>query len=235
MAAGPISPGTGLRREVLADSVYEAIKALIMDQQIAPGMKINMDALARELEVSPTPVREALARLESDGLVTKKALLGYTAAALLDARGLDELFEMRLLLEPAAARWAAQSIEKADVAALGRMVTDVRGVTRDSRGDDYRAYRAVVLHDREFHEAIADASGRTLLLQTLRRLHPHTQLYRLFFRHDHGRATLAEHTEIVRTLRQRDPEAAAAAMTRHLERAYARFHVAVEEAAGSAG
>src|SRR4051794_25703473 len=200
MQAGPgSSPGTALRREVLADSVYEAVKALIMDQQIEPGAKINMDALARELDVSPTPVREALARLESDGLVTKKALLGYTAAALLDARGLDELFEMRLLLEPAAASWAAQSIEKADVAALARMVSDARALTRDSHGEDYHAYRAVVQHDREFHEAIADASGRALLLQMLRRLHPHTQLYRLFFRHGHERATLAEHTEIVRT------------------------------------
>src|SRR3954453_11508502 len=107
MAAGTRPVAAGLRRAVLADGVYEAIKALIMDQHVEPGAKINMDALARELEVSPTPVREALARLEADGLVTKKALVGYTAAALLDAEGLDELFEMRLLLEPAAASWAA--------------------------------------------------------------------------------------------------------------------------------
>src|SRR5437764_3358648 len=113
--AGPVG---ALRREILADGVYEAIKSLIMDQRIEPGAKINMDSLARELQVSPTPVREALARLESDGLVTKRPLAGYTAASLLDAAGVDELFELRLLLEPAAARWAAQAIDNAALAEL---------------------------------------------------------------------------------------------------------------------
>jgi len=57
MAAGTTPIATGLRRAVLADGVYEAVKALIMDRHLEPGAKINMDALARELEVSPTPVR----------------------------------------------------------------------------------------------------------------------------------------------------------------------------------
>jgi DNA-binding GntR family transcriptional regulator len=221
--------GSGLRREVLADGVYELVKALIMDQRIEPGSKINMDSLSRELEVSPTPVREALARLESDGLVTKKPLVGYTAAPLLDAQGLDELFELRMLLEPAAARWAAQSIAKSEVTALAAMVSEVRGITRATAGSDYRDYRAVVQHDGQFHEAIAAASGRGLLAHTLARLHPHAQLYRLFFSHGLERDTLAEHTAIVRALRRHDADEAAAAMTRHLERAYARFRTAVTE------
>src|SRR3954452_141794 len=99
MIAGVEPLGSGIRREVLADGVYEAIKSLIMDRRIEPGAKINMDALARDLDVSPTPVREALARLEADGLVTKRALVGYTTAPMLDATGLEELFELRQLLE----------------------------------------------------------------------------------------------------------------------------------------
>jgi DNA-binding GntR family transcriptional regulator len=225
--AGHEAPG--LRREVLADGVYEAIKTLIMDRGIEPGAKINMESLSRDLDVSPTPVREALARLESDGLVTKKPLVGYTAAPLLDARGLDELFELRLMLEPVAARWAAGGITAPQVGELSRMLTDVREFSGTASGDDYRGYREVALHDGQFHDAIAEASGRVLLLQTLRKLHPHAQLYRLFFRHGLERETLVEHTEILRALRSGDPNAAAAAMTTHLERAYARFRTAVPE------
>jgi DNA-binding GntR family transcriptional regulator len=208
---------------VLADSVYEAVKALIMDRHLEPGAKINMDALARDLDVSPTPVREALVRLEADGLVTKRALAGYTAVPLLDADGLTELFELRQLLEPAAARWAAEAIDKATAGALVAMVNDVRDATRSSSGEDYRAYRLIVAHDSEFHEAIAAASGRQLLLQTLRRLHPHVQIYRLFYRQDVGRETLAEHAAIARRLQRRDAEGAARAMTEHLAKAHGRF------------
>src|SRR4051794_28057574 len=155
--AGHEAPG--LRREVLADGVYEAIKTLIMDRGIEPGAKINMESVSRDLDVSPTPVREALARLESDGLVTKKPLVGYTAAPLLDARGLDELFELRLMLEPVAARWAAGGITAPRVAELSRMLTDVREFSGTASGDDYRGYREVALHDGQFHDAIAEASG----------------------------------------------------------------------------
>jgi len=219
MAAGPV----GLRRAVLADGVYEAIKALIMDRHLEPGGKINMDALARDLDVSPTPVREALARLESEGLVTKRALAGYTTMPLLDGAGLTELFELRQLIEPAAARWAAEAIDKAAAAALVAMVKDVRAAARAQPGEDYRAYGLIVAHDTEFHEAIAAATGRPLLLQTLRRLHPHVQIYRLFYRHDVGRETLTEHATIARCLQRKDGEGAARAMTEHLAKAQHRF------------
>lgn len=59
-------------RPSLSDDVYEAIKALIMNHAIAPGSRLSIDQLARDLAVSPTPIREALARLESDGLAVKE-------------------------------------------------------------------------------------------------------------------------------------------------------------------
>jgi len=223
MAAGTTPVAVGLRRAVLADGVYEAVKALIMDRHLEPGAKVNMDALARELDVSPTPVREALARLEADGLVTKRPLVGYTTVPLLDADGLTELFELRQLLEPAAARWAAGAIDKAAAAALVSMVADVRKATGSLRGEDYKSYGLIVAHDTEFHEAIAAAAGRPLLGQTLRRLHPHVQIYRLFYRQDVGRETLAEHARIARCLQRKDADGAARAMTEHLAKAHRRF------------
>lgn len=223
----------GLRRVALADGVYEAIKTLIMDRQIEPGSKINMDELARGLSVSATPVREALARLEADGLVTKRPLVGYTAAPLLDAAGVGELFELRLLLEPAAARWAAEVIGQPDAAALVGLVSKARDATKSSSGEDYRAYRLLAAHDREFHETIASASGRVLMAQTLRRLHPHEQTYRVLFRRGFDRQTLLEHAAIARALQRRDADAAAAAMTEHLHKARQRVIAAMD--AGESG
>jgi DNA-binding GntR family transcriptional regulator len=105
--ASPV-PIPRLRRSTLGEDVYEALKALVMEHTLAPGDRINIDALARELDVSPTPVREGLARLESDGLVRKRALVGYTVSPLLTRAEFTDMFDMRLVLEGAAARWAAQ-------------------------------------------------------------------------------------------------------------------------------
>ncbi|TDD73192.1 GntR family transcriptional regulator [Jiangella aurantiaca] len=89
-----------------------------MDHRIEPGAEVSIDGIARDFDVSPTPVREALARLESEGLVVKRPLRGYTAAPLFDAEGLRKLFEMRRILEPAAAGLAAGRMTPAAVAAL---------------------------------------------------------------------------------------------------------------------
>src|SRR5919202_2566625 len=114
-----------LRRLTLTDDVYEAVKSLIMDHRLAPGERVTIDALARQLEVSPTPVREALARLEADGLVRKRPLAGYTATPLLTRAEFEELFEMRMLLEPAAARRAAGAGLSAAETALLRREADL--------------------------------------------------------------------------------------------------------------
>ena len=64
------------RRSVLSDEIYDMIKAMIFNHEIEPGSRVNIDALSFQLEVSQTPVREALARLESDGLIAKEPLKG---------------------------------------------------------------------------------------------------------------------------------------------------------------
>src|ERR1700748_161527 len=114
------SPWRGIdspRRSVLADEIYEILKSKLMDNVVEPGGRLSIDGLSRDLKVSPTPIREALARLESDGLVVKKAPHGYTAASLLDAASFEELFKMRLLLEPACASWAAEAAQRDQISA----------------------------------------------------------------------------------------------------------------------
>jgi DNA-binding GntR family transcriptional regulator len=91
------------QRQILSNDVYEVIKAQIMDHAIAPGARMSIESLARDLQVSQTPIREALARLESDGLVTKAPLRGYSATPLLTPDEMDDLYVLRSLIEP----WSA--------------------------------------------------------------------------------------------------------------------------------
>src|SRR5260370_24273617 len=100
----PLPPSS----QTLTDSVYEAVMQLVMDQQIEEGGRVNIALVARQLNVSPTPVREALARLEMDGLVMKEPLRGYSVTPTLDTKTFNDLYDVRRLLEPFAARRAAE-------------------------------------------------------------------------------------------------------------------------------
>jgi len=220
VAVVDIVPGvTRPRRQALSDGVYETVKALIMDHRIAPGERLNIDALARDLDVSPTPVREAMARLESDGLVTKRALAGYSVAPLLNYDALDQLFELRLLLEPHCAGLAASQAAPEAVTNLAALVEVFPKVGPD---EDYQTYRAVAQADTAFHDLIIRASGRDMIGDTLTRLHAHMHMYRLWYRSGVAHSTHAEHARIVRAIRRGDAEAASAAMTAHLERSWKR-------------
>ncbi|WP_374118433.1 GntR family transcriptional regulator [Streptomyces sp. 8L] len=207
---------------MLADSVYEAVKAKVMDHEIEPGARVGIEALARALDVSPTPVREALARLESDGLVTKRSLAGYRATELLTRQGLDELFEMRLLLEPRAAALAAENADDPELDAIEDLVEEMR--EHPGTGDRYAVYRDFAALDQRFHDTIARATGRSLLADAVGRLHSHLHIFRLGSIAGAGPLTLAEHDRVLRAILRRNPERAAEAMRDHLTASLERQH-----------
>jgi DNA-binding GntR family transcriptional regulator len=207
-------------RQVLADDVYDTIKALLMDQNIKPESRINIDKLARELQVSPTPVREALARLESEGLVTKKALRGYSSAPLLTRSSFLQLFELRLLLEPVVARKAATRLSEEDLLTLEQLVQQMQEV---QIGRSYQEYQQLAGADAAFHDILAQACGNVFFQDTLERIHAHLHLYRLYFHAGIATETITEHREILSALCRRDAEAAARAMAQHLEQAHLRL------------
>lgn len=201
-------------RQVLTDRVYELVKAMVMDHEITPGARISIDGLARELDVSPTPVREALARLESDGLVTKRSLVGYRATELLGPAALVDLFEMRLLLEPRAAALAAAHASDAHFDRLEVITEEMRA--HPVTGPGYADYQRFAALDQEFHDVLAIAAGRPLLADAVSRLHAHLHMFRLGKAPDAGAPTVAEHERILRAVLRRTPERAAEAMVAHL-------------------
>lgn len=208
------------RRQMLTDSVYDEIRQQLVDHDVEPGSKLNITGLAAQFDVSPTPVREALARLEADGLVIKRSLAGYTAAPLLSGKNFDDLFEMRMLLEPAAAARAATRIGAEDLDMLSEHLQEMRKAQHDTSRETLRLF---VHHDALFHGLIASTGGNALMDDTLKRFHAHTHLYRLYFRDGIAEETCREHERIIQALREADPEVAGAAMRTHIRRAQTRL------------
>ncbi|MFE4956012.1 GntR family transcriptional regulator [Streptomyces sp. NPDC056653] len=202
------------------ESVFQSLMALLMDHGLEPGTKLSIDGLARELGVSQTPVREALARCESEGLVVRRPNTGYLVAPLLDRTGLDDLYDIRLLLEPVAAERAARYATAAELAGIH---STLERMSPPLRGDTYEAYRGFAELDAAFHHAIAEASRSPLMADTLRRFRAHTHGYRLYFRHSIAGQAVVEHQAVLDAILAKDPEAAAHAMRAHLEASRSRL------------
>lgn len=202
------------RRQVLADDVYLRLKTLVMNNAIAPGLRINIEDIARQLEVSPTPVREALARLGSDGLVDKLPLKGYRTTPLLDEHEVRELYELRLLLEPYSAGQAALRMTQAHADALRAELATCPVAPRESRYEDYQP---LTNHDTRLHELVLSIAGNSAVSEAFARTHCHLHIFRLSYAGELGDTTLTEHARIVEALASADPRAAETAMRAHLE------------------
>src|SRR3954452_25212338 len=229
----------------LADETYGTIKAKILDHGISPGEHVGIDELARERAVSQTPIREALARLESDGLVVKTPLRGYEATDLLSVQQFDELFEFRSVIEPWAASAAAQHRTPEDVDALRAELGRAERIQRSSAS----ASVEFVEHDSRFHALVARASGNTWVEESFVRTHCHLHLFRVYTAtfgaenaggdfvrsmfaeyYDKGPTplALAEHRRIVSAIADGADEHAAVLMLHHIEGSRQRFILALE-------
>jgi DNA-binding GntR family transcriptional regulator len=211
------------RHRGLAEDVYGAIFNKLMALEIAPGARITVDGLVRELEVSHTPIREALGRLEGEGLVVKTHLVGYSASPQITRRHFEELYEFRLLLEPDAARRAAQQVGQAQVGRLRETAERMRNLDGQKGRQGYSGFARL---DADFHDQIMAVAGNALIRDTLSHLHTHFHIFRLMF---HARVTeeaLDEHDTLLAALGTGDGEGAAQAMRRHIERSRERLLMA---------
>lgn len=218
-------------RLMVRESVYEAVKGLLMDHMLEPDTRLSIDGLARDLQVSPTPVREALFRCEAEGLVIRRPNAGYSVAPLLDRSALAELYDVRLMLEPTAARLAAAQADSPAVATIREVAT----MQPDARGNTYDAYREFAQHDAHLHDVIAQASGNSLLAQTLLRLQAHTHSYRLYFHKGIAPETVDEHRAIVTAITTGNEDGAEQAIRHHLEASRQRLLDAYDSGAVQSG
>lgn len=200
-------------RVSLGDAVYDALLSRLISLAIPPGSRIGVDAMVRELGVSQTPIRAALIRLESEGLVVKTHNIGYSAAPLPTPKRFAEIYEMRLLLEPEAAAKAALNMTPEKLAELEKIADTMSSLHSDAASV---AYGKFAMHDAHFHDWIAIQSGNELIAEALSRLYAHTHLFRLRF-HSHVTAdAVHEHAAIIAALKNGNPDASRMAMREHI-------------------
>ena len=221
----PGTGGAGRRPGRLGDSVYDTLLNELLSGSIEPGSRIMIDRLSRSLGVSQSPIREALLRLEAQGLVTKTHLVGYRAAERMSRRQFEELYEMRLLLEPFAVSGCARLATETQLVKLERMTKEMR--QQSGRG----SYASFAQQDAEFHEFIASCGGNSLVHDSLSALHGHLHLFRLHFNTQGTSEALREHEQILAAIKERNAEDAAALMKRHIENSRDRLLNAYEKGA----
>ena len=203
-------------RRTLVDEVHERLVGLLLEAEVAPGSPLRIDHLAREWGVSQTPVREALSRASASGLVVRLPLRGYQVAPLLSEEQFAQLMHVRLLLEPAGAALACERTGPGLVRELDEIQRRMAAAPHGPPAGDMHDYLRA---DVDFHETIARASGNSFLEAALAATAAHAHRFRRFPGGvvSDAEEALAEHGAVVAALARGQAQAAAAAMTAHLE------------------
>jgi DNA-binding GntR family transcriptional regulator len=198
-------------RTTLAARALDGLRAAIVAGRLAAGERYSVGALAAELGVSRTPVREALLALERQGLVRFERNKGVRILAP-SAADLEEVFALRLLLEVPAARRAAGRLAPAGLDDLDAALAAMEEAA--AAGDE----AAFMAHDQRFHALLLAAAGSPRLVAAVGQLRDHVRSAgaSTVGRSRDLHAIHAEHVAIRDAVRAGDPAAAAAAMRAHL-------------------
>ncbi|GAA2977269.1 DNA-binding GntR family transcriptional regulator [Microbacterium terrae] len=194
-----------------SDRAYSTLLGEIQSGTLRPGSVLGEVEQASRLGVSRTPLREALGRLASDGLVVQQSPR-MTVVTAIDADDIQELFELRRALEEAAARLAA---ERGDRARFGDLASSLAAVDLDTGRDAY--YALISRFDEELDAAVAN----DYLVSALRTVRTHLVRVRRLARDNPGRlaASVSEHRLIASAIAAGDADLAAHATHVHLHNA----------------
>lgn len=202
-----------VERQTLAEQVYASTKKAIVEGDLLPGERLKELELAESLGASRTPVREALSRLEQEGLLSALPSGGLTVVQHSEAE-VREIFSLIRLLEGYAARLAAERATPAELDKLDALCQLSEQV------DPGEADRLIDLN-RRFHEQMIEASGHRRLKGILGTLRSAMQPYRLMsLESPEARAMVVrDHREMVRALREKDLERLVRLINEHMGRA----------------
>jgi DNA-binding GntR family transcriptional regulator len=205
---------------------YHFLKAKISSCEYKPRQRIYAHQVAAEIQVSRTPVREALGRLVHEGLVRKDGGWGY-AVRELTSQEIRDLCAVRRALETEAARAALPRLDDAGLARIDKVLEQTRKHLEKGRIAEF------VKRSRELHLEIAQASGNATLIELLVALHERIQLLgHMLNTHNRQRSpqVLQENTEIVAALHARDLPRLQAAICAHIDNGCASTIEAMRDA-----
>lgn len=210
-------------RMATRDWVYHALLEAIVRGQLKPGAWLSETDLATQLEVSRTPLREALQRLQSD-LLIERGQNGKLYVRGLSSKEARDLYAVRVSLEELTVEEAAANMTDAKLATLGESLERMR-LAADQVWED------VAEGGRDFHDVLLEIAGNEMTSWVLGQLKPHIDRYRFLstrVSRERGLQAVREHEEIHEALRKGDVESAKLAMRRHIENGRETVLVALE-------
>ena len=216
MAVGAKMLGSG--RMTVADWTTEQLRTMIISGELADGAPLKQDALAATLGVSRIPVREALARLERDGLAASFPHRGYVVTGLSRSE-IEELFGLRILLEPELIGAAIPRMSPADLDAVAATLEAYNAAI------DRTDAASLGEQNIRYHMALYAPADRRRTLEIVRGLLVNTDRYaRLVLTLQAGvEHARAEHTELLELCRQKAVSQAVTLTRNHIERARANL------------
>ncbi|MBS3791315.1 GntR family transcriptional regulator [Candidatus Bipolaricaulota bacterium] len=228
-----------ISRETLQEKVYESIKDSIVKNDLMPGDVLSIDSLAEDLGVSPTPVREALAKLSAQGLV-ENARNKKARVAPISEEDILQTYEVRKLLEPFAASKATEKIAedsklRAELESLRSLAQEIQNEVDDEplSSSQYENYLEV---DLGLEETIELALGDTLLNKMLKQVRNHSLRIRSFTEASTDknvpevvRSNNEEHLEIIDSMLDEGLKMVREVVREHLENAESRTLEALKE------
>lgn len=201
-----------LRRRNLREEAVDVLRAAILGGELEPGSIHSAVSLAERLGVSPTPVREAMLQLANSGLVEVLPNRGFRVTVI-DDRDLDEIFELRLLLELPAIALVIERAGEAELADLDRPLLALEEAA------DRLDVPAFLLADRDFHLSLLALTGNHRLVEIVGGLRDQTRIVGMHSLAEEGtlQATAAEHRPILEAIRAGKVAEAQRGMKVHLE------------------
>lgn len=196
----------------LRDQTYDIIKNMIILREIEPGRKINEEHIAKEIQVSRTPIREALCRLENEGIVKIIPRRGAFVSDLTETT-VREILLIREVLEGLVVRLAVENIDAKLLEKLRKAIEKVSNIPEEER-DLINYTRSEV----DFHALLLSASNNQMLKNMMEIINAHLQIIRLrtVVIPERAQKTVKEHEQILKAIEKGDADSAEELMRKHV-------------------
>ena len=211
----PVFTGTFRSKK---DAVLDGLRNAILQGDFKPGERLVIDELARQLGISPIPIREALQQLQGEGFVTIQPHVGATVTPI-EASLVDEIFELLESLEIISSKAACRRMSKEDFARMEALLKEMDGLDKDLA----RWSEANV----RLHEFISDCAGMPLVKSMLTKVLDHWKRLRQVYLHDvfarRVQDAQKEHWQMLRAMRACDTERLERIVRNHNRAAHAAY------------
>lgn len=195
----------------LNEWAYMAIKTRILEHEIKPGMQLNIEELSKELNISRTPIREALLRLRQDGLVVSLSRVGFFVCGV-TKQDFEDTFDLRQIIESHAAEQLAVKISDEDLNEIINLNQHCKAMAEQGDPKEYNRYDAMM------HGIIINSMDNKKIREIFDGLEDLVYRIRVYALHspENIQLSLQEHEKIIQAFKEKDSEKARKAMSVHI-------------------